>query len=147
MQACNATRSTPHLQSRTTPHPLRKPAGSLRITSVEQASATILAPAVSRLMLDYPEVRVEIINDYELVDIVEQRYDAGIRLGEQVAKDMIGVRIDPDFRQAVVVSPSYFDRRTKPVTPHDLTAHMESTYVCLQPAFRILLDVLRRQRG
>lgn len=101
-----------------------KPAGTLRITSVEHASATILAPAVSRLMLDYPEVRVEINNDYGLVDIVEQRYDAGIRLGEQVAKDMIGVRIGPDFRQAVVGSPSYFKRRPKPMTPHDLTAHI-----------------------
>jgi DNA-binding transcriptional LysR family regulator len=101
-----------------------KPAGTLRITSVEHASATILTPAVSRLMLDYPEVRVEINNDYGLVDIVEQRYDAGVRLGEQVAKDMIGVRIGPDFRQAVVGSPSYFERRTKPVTPHDLIAHI-----------------------
>ena len=101
-----------------------KPAGTLRITSVEHASATILTPAVSSLMLDYPEVRVEITNDYGLVDIVEQRYDAGIRLGEQVAKDMIGVRIGPDFRQAVVGAPSYFERRTKPVTPHDLTAHI-----------------------
>ncbi|WNZ80976.1 LysR family transcriptional regulator [Pseudomonas sp. P105] len=100
-----------------------KPAGTLRITSVEHASAIILTPAVSRLMLDYPEVGVEINNDYGLVDIVEQRYDAGIRLGEQVAKDMIGVRIGPDFRQAVVGSPSYFERRPKPVTPHDLTAH------------------------
>lgn len=101
-----------------------KPAGTLRITSVEHASATILTPVVSRLMLDYPEVRIEINNDYGLVDIVEQRYDAGIRLGEQVAKDMIGVRIGPDFRQAVVGSPSYFERRSKPVTPHDLTAHI-----------------------
>jgi DNA-binding transcriptional LysR family regulator len=75
-------------------------------------------------MLDYPEVRIEINNDYGLVDIVEQRYDAGVRLGEQVAKDMIGVRIGPDFRQAVVGSPSYFERRTKPVTPHDLIAHI-----------------------
>ncbi|MCU1724760.1 LysR family transcriptional regulator [Pseudomonas sp. 5P_5.1_Bac1] len=101
-----------------------KPAGTLRITSVEHASATILAPAVSRLLLDYPEVRVEINNDYGLVDIVEQRYDAGIRLGEQVAKDMIGMRIGPDFRQAVVGSPAYFERRPKPITPHDLTTHI-----------------------
>jgi len=101
-----------------------KPAGTLRITSVEHASATILVPAVSKLMLNYPEIAVEINNDYGLVDIVEQRYDAGIRLGEQVAKDMIGVRIGPDFRQAVVGSPAYFKRRPRPVTPHDLTAHV-----------------------
>ncbi|WP_342655268.1 LysR family transcriptional regulator [Pseudomonas sp. F3-2] len=101
-----------------------KPAGTLRITSVEHASATILVPAVSKLMLNYPEIAVEINNDYGLIDIVEQRYDAGIRLGEQVAKDMIGVRIGPDFRQAVVGSPAYFKRRPKPVTPHDLTLHV-----------------------
>nr|WP_285424623.1 LysR family transcriptional regulator [Pseudomonas sp. efr-133-TYG-103a] len=101
-----------------------KPAGTLRISSVEHASATILVPAVSKLMLNYPEIAVEINNDYGLIDIVEQRYDAGIRLGEQVAKDMIGVRIGPDFRQAVVGSPAYFKRRPKPVTPHDLTLHV-----------------------
>jgi DNA-binding transcriptional LysR family regulator len=101
-----------------------KPVGTLRITSVEHASATILVPAVSKLMLNYPEIAVEINNDYGLIDIVEQRYDAGIRLGEQVAKDMIGVRIGPDFRQAVVGSPAYFKRRPKPVTPHDLTMHV-----------------------
>jgi DNA-binding transcriptional LysR family regulator len=101
-----------------------KPAGTLRITSVEHASATILVPAVSKLMLNYPEIAVEINNDYGLIDIVEQRYDAGIRLGEQVAKDMIGVRIGPDFRQAVVGSPAYFERKPKPVTPHDLNVHV-----------------------
>ncbi|MEX5502259.1 LysR family transcriptional regulator [Pseudomonas putida] len=101
-----------------------KPAGTLRITSVEHASATILVPAVSNLMLNYPEIAVEINNNYGLIDIVEQRYDAGIRLGEQVAKDMIGVRIGPDFRQAVVGSPAYFKRRPRPVTPHDLTVHV-----------------------
>ena len=101
-----------------------KPAGTLRITSVEHASATILVPAVSNLMLNYPEIAVEINDNYGLIDIVEQRYDAGICLGEQVAKDMIGVRIGPDFRQAVVGSPAYFKRRPRPVTPHDLTVHV-----------------------
>ena len=74
-----------------------KPAGSLRITSVEHASETILAPAVARLLGDYPDIRVEIINDYSLIDIVAERYDAGVRLGEQVAKDMIALRIGSDF--------------------------------------------------
>ena len=74
-----------------------KPAGSLRITSVEHASDVILAPVVSRLLTDYPDIRVEIINDYGLTDIVAERYDAGVRLGEQVAKDMIALRIGPDF--------------------------------------------------
>jgi DNA-binding transcriptional LysR family regulator len=100
-----------------------KPAGSLRITSVEHASETILAPALSRLLTDYPDIRVEIINDYGLTDIVAERYDAGVRLGEQVAKDMIALRIGPDFRQALVGTPSYFVQRSKPDTPHDLTAH------------------------
>ena len=100
-----------------------KPAGSLRITSVEHASETILAPAMTRLVTDYPDIRVEIINDYGLTDIVAGRYDAGVRLGEQVAKDMIALRIGPDFRQVLVGAPSYFARRSRPNTPHDLTAH------------------------
>ena len=100
-----------------------KPAGRLRITSVEHASDTILAPAVARLLTDYPDIRVEIINDYGLTDIVAERYDAGVRLGEQVAKDMIALRIGPDFRQALVGAPSYFAERPQPKTPHDLTAH------------------------
>jgi DNA-binding transcriptional LysR family regulator len=100
-----------------------RPAGSLRITSVEHASDTILAPAVARLLTDYPDIRVEIINDYGLTDIVAERYDAGVRLGEQVAKDMIALRIGPDFHQALVGAPSYFARRPRPGTPHDLTDH------------------------
>ena len=100
-----------------------KPSGTLRITSVEHASKTILAPAVCQLMLEFPSVSVEINDDYGLVDIVAQRFDAGIRLGEQVAKDMIGMRVGPDFRQAVVGSPAYFKRKGKPRTPHDLTSH------------------------
>jgi len=100
-----------------------KPAGHLRINSVEHATDTILAPALTRLLPDYPDVCVEVINDYALTDIVAERYDAGVRLGEQVAKDMIAVRIGPDFRQAVVGSPSYFEQRPHPRTPHDLTDH------------------------
>jgi DNA-binding transcriptional LysR family regulator len=100
-----------------------KPAGSLRITSVEHASDTILAPAVARLLTHYPDIRIEIINDYGLTNIVAERYDAGVRLGEQVAKDMIALRIGPDFRQALVGAPSYFARQPRPDTPHDLTAH------------------------
>jgi DNA-binding transcriptional LysR family regulator len=100
-----------------------KPVGSLRITSVEHASDTILAPAVARLLSNYPDIRVEIINDYALTDMVAERYDAGVRLGEQVAKDMIALRIGPDFRQALVGAPSYFAERPQLKTPHDLTAH------------------------
>jgi DNA-binding transcriptional LysR family regulator len=100
-----------------------KPAGSLRISSVEHASETILAPAVARLLMNYPDIRIEIINDYALTDIVAERYDAGVRLGEQVAKDMIALRIGPDFHQVLVGAPSYLARRPRPDTPHDLTAH------------------------
>jgi DNA-binding transcriptional LysR family regulator len=71
-----------------------------------------------KLLPDYPDIRVEVINDYRLTDIVAERYDAGVRLGEQMAKDMIAVRIGPDFRMAVVGAPSYFDRRPRPRTPH-----------------------------
>jgi LysR substrate binding domain len=85
-----------------------KPAGSLRITSVEHAADAILAPALATLLPDYPDIKVEITTDYGLTDIVAERYDAGVRLGEQLAKDMIAVRIGPDMRMAVVGSPSYF---------------------------------------
>ena len=100
-----------------------KPAGSLRISSVEHASETILTPAVARLLMNYPDIRIEIINDYALTDIVAERYDAGVRLGEQVAKDMIALRIGPDFHQVLVGAPSYLARRPRPDTPHDLTIH------------------------
>ena len=100
-----------------------KPAGSLRITSVEHASQTILLPALAKLLPDYPDINVEIFNDYSLADIVAERFDAGIRLGEQVAQDMIAMRIGPDFKQCVVGAPSYFARHGKPQRPHDLTGH------------------------
>jgi DNA-binding transcriptional LysR family regulator len=100
-----------------------KPAGTVRITTVEHAAETILWPAMAKVMRAYPEVNVEIINDYGLIDIVAGRYDAGVRLGEQVDKDMIAVRIGPDFRIAVVAAPSYFDGRRQPRTPQELTQH------------------------
>jgi len=100
-----------------------KPAGSIRITSVEHASATILVPAMARLLAEYPDIRIEIANDYGLTDIAADRYDAGVRLGEQVGQGMIALRIGPDFRQAVVGAPAYFAARGRPTTPHDLTAH------------------------
>lgn len=100
-----------------------KPAGTIRITAGEHSANTILWPAVAKLLPDYPDIRVEIIVDYGLTDIVAERYDAGVRLGEQVAKDMIALRIGPDMRMAVVGAPSYFARRPPPLTPQDLTAH------------------------
>jgi len=100
-----------------------KPAGTIRITAGEHAAESILWPAIAKLLPHYPDIRVEVIIDYGLTDIVAQRYDAGIRLGEQVAKDMIAVRIGPDMRTAVVGAPSYFAGRPKPKKPQDLTSH------------------------
>src|SRR5438132_10874371 len=100
-----------------------KPAGTIRITTGEHAAEAILWPALARLLPLYPDIKVELIIDYGLTDIVAERYDAGVRLGEQVAKDMVAVRIGPDFCMAVVGSPSYFARKPRPKKPQDLTAH------------------------
>jgi DNA-binding transcriptional LysR family regulator len=100
-----------------------KPAGSIRITAGEHGADSILWPALAKLLPQYPDIKVEIIIDYGLTDIVAERYDAGVRLGEQVARDMIAVRIGPDMRMAVVGSPSYFATRSMPKKPQDLTAH------------------------
>ncbi|MBZ9696397.1 LysR family transcriptional regulator [Mesorhizobium sp. CO1-1-9] len=100
-----------------------KPAGTIRITAGEHSANTVLWPAIARLLPQYPDIRVEIVVDYGLTDIVAGRYDAGVRLGEQVARDMIAVRIGPDMRMAVVGSPAYFASRPKPRTPQDLTDH------------------------
>jgi DNA-binding transcriptional LysR family regulator len=100
-----------------------KPAGTIRITTGEHAAEAILWPALTKLLPQYPDIKVELITDYGLTDIVTERYDAGVRLGEQVAKDMIAVRIGPDFCMAVVGAPSYFARRSKPKKPQELTVH------------------------
>jgi DNA-binding transcriptional LysR family regulator len=100
-----------------------KPAGTIRITTGEHAAQAILWPALTALLPRYPDIKVELMIDYGLTDIVAERYDAGVRLGEQVAKDMVAVRIGPDFCMAVVGAPSYFERRPKPKKPQDLTAH------------------------
>lgn len=100
-----------------------KPAGTIRITAGEHAAITILQPALAKLLPDYPDIQAEVIVDYGLTDIVAQGYDAGVRLGEQVAKDMIAVRIGPETRMAVVGSPAYFAQHPKPETPQDLTGH------------------------
>jgi len=101
-----------------------KPAGNIRITAGEHAANTVLWPALAKLLPSYPDIKVEIVIDYGLTDIVAERYDAGVRLGEQVAKDMIAVRIGPDFRMDVAGAPSYFARRSKPRIPQDLTDHV-----------------------
>ncbi|OUJ11609.1 LysR family transcriptional regulator [Acetobacter sp. DsW_063] len=100
-----------------------RPAGTVRITSSRHAARTILWPAVAKLLKNYPEVTVEISIDSHLTDIITDRFDGGVRLGEQLAKDMIAVPIGPDLRMAVVGSPAYFAKHGRPRTPHDLTAH------------------------
>src|SRR5256886_2536096 len=100
-----------------------KPAGTIRITATDYAADTILWPKLTKVLRQYPDIKVEMIIDYGLTNIVAERYDAGVRLGEQVAKDMIAVRIGPDMRMAVVGAPSYFTRRSRPKKPQDLTAH------------------------
>jgi DNA-binding transcriptional LysR family regulator len=100
-----------------------KPAGTIRITTGQHAAEAILWPALAKLLPRYPDIKVELIIDYGLTDIVAERYDAGVRLGEQVDKDMIAARIGPDFRMAVVGTPTYFAKRPKPKVPQDLTAH------------------------
>ncbi len=99
------------------------PSGTIRITSSRHAAETVLWHAVSRMLKEYPEVNVEISIDGHLTDIIANRFDAGIRLGEQIAKDMIAVPIGPELRMAVLGSPSYFSSQGKPRTPHELTAH------------------------
>jgi DNA-binding transcriptional LysR family regulator len=100
-----------------------KPSGTIRITAHDHAVRSVLWPTLARLLPDYPDIRVEIVIDYGLRDIVAERYDAGVRSGEMVAKDMIAVRIGPDMRSAVVAAPSYFATRPKPKRPQDLTSH------------------------
>src|SRR3989441_9121594 len=100
-----------------------KPAGTIRITATDYAADTILFPKLAKFLPEYLDIKVEIIIDYGLTDIVAQRYDAGVRLGEQVAKDMIAVRIGPYARMAVVGAPSYFATRSPPRRPQDLIAH------------------------
>ena len=100
-----------------------KPAGTIRLSATEHAAEAILWPALSRLLLDYPDIKVEIVASYGLTDIVAERFDAGVRPGGIVAKDMIAVPIGPDMRMAVVGAASYFAKRSEPLMPHDLTAH------------------------
>lgn len=100
-----------------------KPAANIRLTASEHAADSILLPKLTRLLPDYPDIKVEISTDYRMVDIVEQRFDAGVRLGEHIAKDMIAVRIGPDVRMAVVGAPAYFAKHALPKRPQDLTEH------------------------
>ncbi len=100
-----------------------RPAGTIRLTSTENAASAVLWPALQRFLPHYPDVKVEIVIDYGLTDIVAEQFDAGVRPGGMVTKDMIAVPIAPDLRMAVVGAPSYFADRSPPRTPRDLTEH------------------------
>jgi DNA-binding transcriptional LysR family regulator len=100
-----------------------KPTGTIRVTAGDHAIEMILWPKLKGLLTAYPDIKVELVVDYGLTDIAAERYDAGVRWGEQVAKDMIAVRIGPDARFAVVGAPSYFAKHPKPVAPGDLVDH------------------------
>jgi DNA-binding transcriptional LysR family regulator len=100
-----------------------KPAGVVRITSVEHAAETVLWPVLRTFLPAYPDIKVEIILDYGLTDIVAERLDAGVRLGEQVDKDMVAARISADTAMVIVGTPSYLERRPRPKVPQDLVHH------------------------
>lgn len=100
-----------------------KPSGNIRITAIDYAANTILLPKLAKFLRAYPDIKVEIIIDYGLTDIVAQGYDAGVRAGEQIAKDMIAVPIGPEARMAVVGAPSYFRQHAEPKSPKDLIHH------------------------
>jgi DNA-binding transcriptional LysR family regulator len=100
-----------------------KPAGTIRITCSDDAIELYLRPVLASFLQSYPDITLELFVDYGFTNIVEKRFDAGIRLGEAISKDMIAARISPDWRLAVVGSPAYFERHPPPATPHELTRH------------------------
>lgn len=100
-----------------------KPSGTIRITATDYAIRSILWPRLQDFLKQYPDIRLELIADYSRVDLAAERYDAGVRFGEQLAQDMIAVRLGPDERFALVATPDYFATRAKPATPHALVEH------------------------
>ncbi len=100
-----------------------KPAGTIRITTSEHAASAVLWPVLARLLPEYPDINVELSVDLGFTDIVTERFDAGIRLGESIDKDMVAVRIGPNLRMAVVGAPSYFATKPRPLVPQDLSQH------------------------
>lgn len=100
-----------------------RPAGTIRISCGDSLVEAVFRPMLKSFLRAYPDITVELAISNGFVDIVEQRLDAGVRLGEALSKDMVAVRIGPDWRFTVVATPDYFERRARPVTPHDLTNH------------------------
>jgi DNA-binding transcriptional LysR family regulator len=100
-----------------------KPSGVVRITSTHHAAETVLWPRLAQVMRDYPDITIELVTDEGLTNIVSERFDAGVRVGEYVERDMIAVRIGPEMRQAIVGTPGYFKKHGVPKKPEDLTGH------------------------
>lgn len=99
------------------------PAGTIRITAPEHGAETALWPGLARVLAEYPDIKVEIVTEDQLRNIVADRFDAGVRLGEHIEKDMVAVRIGPEMRMAVVGSPAYFADHPRPKRPHELATH------------------------
>ncbi|MFV0358749.1 LysR family transcriptional regulator [Tropicimonas sp.] len=99
------------------------PAGTIRLTAGREVARQVVMPAATRLMAEYPEVKIEIAAESRFVDIARERFDAGVRLGESLDKDMIGVRIGPELQMVVAATPGYFRDHPAPKTPHELTGH------------------------
>jgi DNA-binding transcriptional LysR family regulator len=100
-----------------------KPVGLIRITATDHPIETVIWPKLKKILTKFPDIRVELTVDYGLADIVQERYDIGVRFGDQVAKDMIAVRIGPDIKMAIVGAPSYLQNHKAPKTPQDLLSH------------------------
>ncbi|EPM85110.1 LysR family transcriptional regulator, partial [Pseudomonas syringae pv. actinidiae ICMP 18804] len=100
-----------------------KPAGTIRITCSDDAAEGILRPMLAGFLAQYPDIQIEVCIDYGFTNIVSERFDAGIRLGESISKDMIAVRLGPDWRLSVVGAPGYFEKHPVPLQPQDLTQH------------------------
>ncbi|MGA7261209.1 MAG: LysR substrate-binding domain-containing protein, partial [Stellaceae bacterium] len=99
------------------------PAGTLRLTVPPPAADFVLAPVIARFVAQYPAICLDISNSRSFIDIVEERFDAGVRPGERIARDMIAVRISDDLPFGVAASPAYVERRSAPKTPQELTHH------------------------
>lgn len=100
-----------------------KAAGNIRLSSSDYATQYIIWPVVKQFAKEYPDIKVEINVENKLTDIVAERYDAGVRFGDQVAKDMIAVRISPDIRFLIVCTPAYLEGKSEPLIPDDLLKH------------------------
>jgi DNA-binding transcriptional LysR family regulator len=100
-----------------------KPAGTIRITAIDHVVDDVLWPRIAPLLPQYPDLHVEFSSDYRMVDIAAERYDIGVRWGDQVEKDMIAVRLTPDVRMMIVGAPAYFSHRPVPVSSQDLMKH------------------------